>query len=84
MAWALSTKQGRWLLFNLSARPILERNAFTGEELSRDYNLGQQATSRWLLEQLERVDQDLFDKMMAEGLRDRRTDRVHEEPDASP
>jgi hypothetical protein len=78
----MSTPQGRRCLFQLSARPLLERDAFTGEELSREYNLGQQAHARWLLAVLERVDPDLFDKMMLEGLRERRTDRVHEEPDA--
>jgi hypothetical protein len=71
----------------LSARPLLERNCFTGEECSRDFNLGQQAHARWLMAVLERVDPDLFDKMMLEGLRERRRDvangNVHEAPDSS-
>ena len=66
---------------------MLEKNAFTGEPLSRDYNLGLQATARWLLETLEHADPALFDKMMLEGLRERRASRngnVHDKPDALP
>jgi hypothetical protein len=83
-AWVLSTEQGRRHLFNLIYRAAkLDGNAFTGEALSRDYNLGQQSVGRWLLEQLERVDADLTDKMLLEGRRERRNDRVHSAPDAS-
>lgn len=85
IAWALSAEQGRRLLDHLAFRAakVLE-NAFTGEAASRDYNLGQQSVGRWLLEQCDRVDPDLTDKMLLEGRRQRRTDRVHSAPDSLP
>ena len=83
MAWGLSTEQGRRMLYALSMKPLLDKEPYTGEACSRDYNLGLQAAARWLRRQLERVDPDLFDKMVLEGLREARNDRVHSAPDAS-